>query len=257
MISAHRALALPVLDDAAGADAADAGDVEQAVGLAVDDVEDARCRRRPTSCLARCGPTPLISPDPRYRSMPSGESGGDTRIQSALNCWPVRAVLHPRAGGVDVFADGHLRGMPDDRRRLAPRAQGHTQDAEPALGVVVRDPLHRAQTRTPRLARCQPAVTVRSETRAAGLTGRASRLWARGVRVQGSTVPPLRAARSKRGEGVDVVETVLERDQRRASGARGVADVIDLALIQRRPLHRDRCRPRWPSSPRWSRWAPA
>ena len=65
MISRTARCALPVLDDAAGAHATDAGDVEQAIGLAVDHVEHAGAEGARRVVSARCGPTPLIRPEPR------------------------------------------------------------------------------------------------------------------------------------------------------------------------------------------------
>jgi hypothetical protein len=41
-----------------------------------------------TSRAANAGPIPLMSPDARYRSIPSALSGAEVRICSALNCGP-------------------------------------------------------------------------------------------------------------------------------------------------------------------------
>ena len=136
----HGALALPVLDDAAGAHATDAGDVEQAVGLAIDHVEHA-VPKAATSCLARCGPTPLIRPEPEVALDTFGRVRGRDADPVGLELLPVRAVVHPRAGGVDVFADGDLRRVADDRGGFASTPQRHAQDAEPALRVVIGDAL--------------------------------------------------------------------------------------------------------------------
>ena len=73
--------------------------------------------------------------------MPSGESGGETRIQVGLELLPVGPVLHPRAGRVQVLADGDVRGVSNQGGRLAPVAQRDAQHAETALGVVIGDAL--------------------------------------------------------------------------------------------------------------------
>ncbi len=41
-----------------------------------------------TSLDAKCGPMPLMSPDPRYLSIPSAVFGLDVRASEALNCCP-------------------------------------------------------------------------------------------------------------------------------------------------------------------------
>ena len=137
----HGTLALPVLDDAAGAHAADAGDVEQAIGLAVDHVEHAGAEGR-DELPGQMRADALDQAGAEIALDTFGRIGGRDTDPVGLELLPVRAVVDPGTGGVDVLADGDLRRVADDRRRLTSSPQGHAQDAEPALRVVIGDALH-------------------------------------------------------------------------------------------------------------------
>ncbi len=136
----HGPLALPVLHDARGAHASDARDVEQAVGLALDHVEHGRAkcldqlpRQVGADALDEAGPE--VALDPFWRVWWRDAQPGGLELLS------VRAVVDPRARRVQVFADGDLRDVADDGGRVAPSAEPDPQDAEAALGLVIRHAL--------------------------------------------------------------------------------------------------------------------
>ena len=94
-----------------------------------------------TSFWAKWGPTPLMTPLPRYFSMPSGVDGARGHLL-ALELPAVLAVDDPFAGRVEELAGGHARRVADDCRQLAHALGLHAQDAEAVLLVVERHALH-------------------------------------------------------------------------------------------------------------------
>lgn len=134
----HRALALPVLDDAAGSHVTDAGDLEQAVGFAIDHVEDGGAEGRDEE-LGQVRPDTLDQSGAQVALDAFGRVRRRDADPVGLELLAVRAVLHPRAGRVDVLADGDLRRVADDGGGFASTPQRHAEDAEAALRIVIRD----------------------------------------------------------------------------------------------------------------------
>jgi hypothetical protein len=118
---ADGALALPVLHDAARPDAADPRDVQEAIGLAIDDVEHAGAEGV-HELFRQVRPDALDQPRPEVTFDALGRVGGRDANPGRLELLPVGPVLHPCAGRVQMLADGDVRGVSDQGGRLAPVA---------------------------------------------------------------------------------------------------------------------------------------
>jgi hypothetical protein len=133
--AAHRLLLLPALADALDAPGADALDLLEVRRALVDDFQGALAEHV-HDLAGEVGADALDQP--RAEVLDDALAGVRRHGAQAvgLELRAVVAVLHPRAGRLDVLAGGGAGEVADDRDEAAAAVGLHAQHREAALGVV-------------------------------------------------------------------------------------------------------------------------